>query len=53
MNQSKKKKPTQLHLPLSYNHLCEGEYMKIDDLVDITPENQLRREAKKGHEMSE
>ena len=55
MNQSKlkKKKPNQLHIPVSYEHDCRGEYMPIANVVDITPENILRREAKKGHEMSE
>ena len=51
MNQSKsKKKKIQLHMPVSYNHSCEGEYMPIAEVMDITPENALKREAMKGQE---
>lgn len=49
MNQSSKnnKKRIQLHMPVSAEHLCTGEYMPIANVTDITPENALKREAKK------
>ena len=53
MNQPKKKKPIQLHMPVSYNHFCRGEYMPIAEVRDITPENEIKREAMKGQEVSE
>lgn len=52
MNQSKNKKRIQLHMPVSYEHNCEGEYIPIANVTDITPENALRREAAKGQEVS-
>ncbi len=53
MNQSTNKKHIQLHMPVSVEHLCEGEYMPIANVTDITPENALKREAKRGQEVSE
>ena len=55
MNQSKKKKRIQLHIPSSYEHSCEGEYMPIANVTEITPENALKRKAMKeqGEELGE
>ena len=52
MNRTEKKKH-KLHLPSSYEHSSNGEYMPIAEVTEITPENALRRESKRGHEMSE
>ena len=51
MNQSKSKKK-KLHIPGTFNHSCkrENEYMPIAEVMDITPENALKREAMKGQE---
>lgn len=47
MNQSKNKKRIQLHMPVSAEHLCTGEYMPIANVTNITPENALKRKAMK------
>ena len=50
MNQSNNNKKRKLHMPVSYNHSCKGEYMPIAEIMTITPENALKREAMKGQE---
>ena len=50
MNQSKKKKSIQLYIPSSYEHSCDGEYIPIANVTEITPENALRRKALKEQE---
>lgn len=47
MNQLNNSKKRKLHMPVSYNHVCEGEYIPVAEVTSITPENALKRDAMK------